>query len=107
MSGPAARSLVSVVAFLRSLVRSGETLSADDNAMIDAAIAAHAAEQAGQRARAEKLEKRLRAIVKIADDLCFECDGVFATRAPSRNTYNRTFEAIDAEKKLALAPETT
>lgn len=42
-------------------------------------------------------------LLKAADDLCFECDGVLGTRAPSIATYNRVFDVI-AEIKKKVKP---
>lgn len=48
-------------------------------------------------------EGDLERLLKAADDLCFECDGVLGTRAPSIATYNRVFDVI-AEIKKKVKP---
>jgi hypothetical protein len=47
------------------------------------------------------------ALLKAADDLCFYCDGVVATRAPPRGIYNAAFDAISVAKKRAAVTGTT
>ncbi|SRR6266481_1119439 len=48
----------------------------------------------------DKLVAMLKETLKALEDLSFECDDVvYNTRAPSRDTYNDTFEILDKNRK--------
>lgn len=42
----------------------------------------------------KKKDELLKEMAEALDDLVFECDGVFNTRKPSRETYNKAFYVL-------------
>jgi hypothetical protein len=43
----------------------------------------------------------LKEMAEALDDLVFECDGVFNTRKPSRETYNKAFYVLQKYREQA------
>ena len=44
-------------------------------------------------------EAMFRELVEAFDDLLFECDGIFHTRPPSREVYNKAFKLLKNYKE--------
>lgn len=51
-----------------------------------------------------EVEGALRMAVKALGDLSFECDGIDRTKAPSRETYNRTFDVLQQCRETLVSP---